>query len=145
MARPTKLTSEVREKILKSIRGGSSIASACGYAGVHASTFHRWMERGHPSGRSRADAPYRTFRADVEQAQAAAQVRLEAYVNKAAERNWNAAKWLLACRRPELYGSSPAPEVLPDAPAEEDRLNYSLLDFNELCELKRIRAKARGQ
>lgn len=119
MARPTKLTPEVAEKILKSILAGSSIGAACGYAGVHPSTFYRWMERGDSSGRRRADAPYRNLRAQVEQARAEAQVRLEALVNKAAEGDWHAARWLLSCRNPELYGSKPVAEVLPGPASEE--------------------------
>jgi len=77
------------------------------------------MERGDSSGRRRADAPYRNLRAQVEQARAEAQVRLEALVNKAAEEDWRAAKWLLSCRRPELYGSDPVAEVLPEPRGEE--------------------------
>ena len=87
MARPSKLTPEVEERILSAVRAGTSIAGAAGYAGIDSSTFHRWMERGDPSGTERADARFRSFRRRVEQARAEAEVRDITLIAKAAQQD----------------------------------------------------------
>jgi len=44
--RPTKLTSEVQEKIVSAIRGGSYIETAAAYAGIVKSTLYAWLKAG---------------------------------------------------------------------------------------------------
>src|SRR5580765_2035091 len=46
MARPSKLTDEVVDKIVLAVRGGSTFKAAM-YAGVGETTFHTWLSRGH--------------------------------------------------------------------------------------------------
>jgi len=46
MARPTKLTPEVQEAIIKAVSAGATLDAAAGSAGVSYDTFNRWMKRG---------------------------------------------------------------------------------------------------
>ena len=46
MARPTKLTVEVRDRIVAAIRAGNYPEAAAQAAGISPSTFYRWLGRG---------------------------------------------------------------------------------------------------
>lgn len=46
MPRPTKLTPEKQDEIVKALLGGSYFDAACEYVGIAASTGYRWMQRG---------------------------------------------------------------------------------------------------
>jgi len=122
MARPTKLSPEIEERIVSAVRAGTSIAGAAAYAGIDPSTFHRWMERGDPKRTGRADGRYREFRARVEQASGEAEVRDVTVIAKAAPSDWRAAAWRLERRRPERYGRAAVEETLPDAPIAEQAI-----------------------
>ena len=67
MARPSRLTTEVEQRILNALRADSYASTAASYAGIHPATYYRWLERDDPSGRRRADPPYRKFAERVEQ------------------------------------------------------------------------------
>jgi len=110
MARPTKLTTEVEERILQAIRSSNYPQTAAAFAGVHRSSYFRWMERGDPSGTAAADRRYRAFRAGVEQAQAEAEVRDVTMIAKAGERDWRARAWSLERRHPERWARRAATE-----------------------------------
>ena len=60
MARPTKLTPDVHHTIVERIRNGAFDHVAAESAGVHESTFRRWMERG-----EKGRQPYKDFYDDV--------------------------------------------------------------------------------
>lgn len=150
MARPSKLTPEVEERIIKALLAGSHVATAARCAGVHPATFYRWMERGDPSGTRRADRPYRLFAARAEQTMAEAEVRQVARINKAGETRWEAHAWLLARRYPERWGRRAAIR-LAEAPARAHRtqtpprtpgLAVTALSDEELTVLARLSGAA---
>ena len=117
MARPTKLTPALQEEIVRAIRGGSYPEIAAVYAGIDRSTYYRWMERGDPEGTRPADRIYRVFRAAVEQAQAAAEIRLVALISRAAEHDWRAGAHLLARQHPSRWSARAQQEVeTPEPP-----------------------------
>lgn len=146
MARPTKLSPEIEERIVSAVRAGTSIAGAAAYAGIDPSTFHRWMERGDPKRTGRADGRYREFRARVEQASGEAEVRDVTVIAKAAPSDWRAAAWRLERRRPERYGRAAVEETLPDAPiAEQAIFNPNRLDREEKETLRRLLSKGEGR
>lgn len=100
MARPTKLTTEVREKICRAIRAGNYPAVAARAAGVSESTFYRWMERG----RSDAKGPHRAFYEAVREAEAESEVHLVAVLRKSSkDGDWRAALALLERRYAERW------------------------------------------
>jgi len=103
MARPSKLTSEVEERILKALRAGNYASTAARFAGIDPATYYRWLERGDPSGRRRDDVPYRRFAERVQQASAEAEIRDVTLISKAAENDWRAAGWRLSHRHPERW------------------------------------------
>jgi transposase len=104
MARPSKLSPEVEQRILNALRAGNYASTAASYAGIHPATYYRWLERGDPSGHRRADLPYRKFAERVQQASAEAEIRDVTRISKAAETDWRAAGWRLSHRHPERWG-----------------------------------------
>ena len=117
VARPTKLTKEVKERIILAIRAGSYVTVAVASAGVSEATFHRWMRDGRPL--------YRAFQAEVRQALAEAEVRTVGMIVQAARESPTAAMKYLERRHPDRWGLARAglthtpPEIDMD-PAEHD-------------------------
>src|SRR4051812_3365849 len=102
MAKPSKLTPEVQENIVRLIRAGNTIELAAEAAGISQATFYAWMARGE-SGK-RADAPFVDFRDAVEQGRAEAEAVLVTRIAKAAANgSWSAAAWLLERSHPERW------------------------------------------
>ncbi len=134
MARPSKLTAEVSEKIVRAIRAGNYPAVAAAHTGVHPSTYYRWMERGELDGDAPEDDPYRRFRAEVERAIADAEAAEVGLVLKAArDGDWRAAAWLLERRFSERWGRRERLEQVhevkePDEASELDREIERLLE-----------------
>lgn len=115
MARPTKLTPELQEKICQAIRAGNYIETAAAYAGISKVTLHEWMRRGRretervekAEGRAKVrkkEAPFVGFLNSVEKALAEAEVRDVFIIGKAAEENWQAAAWRLERKFPDRWG-----------------------------------------
>lgn len=74
MARPTKLTAELAEKICLRIRRGCFPAIAAESCGLGQTTFYRWMQEGRGS---KARKRFREFRKQVLRAGAEARVAVE--------------------------------------------------------------------
>jgi hypothetical protein len=92
MARPTKLTDEVREKLLEATRAGCTLKDAAAYAGVSVDSFSRY----------RARDP--ELAAALEQAEGTAAVGYSLVLWKAAESgDWRAALAWLERRRPAQW------------------------------------------
>ena len=135
MARPTKLTAETQEKIVRAIRAGNYPEVAVAHAGIHPATYYRWMERGALEGEAVEDDPFRRFRSDVERALADAEAAAVALIGKAArDGDSRAATWLLERRFAERWGRTRAP-AQPDktyaprrSPDERDREIERLLE-----------------
>ena len=102
MARPSKLTPEVQERIASFLRAGAYVGQAAEAAGIGRSTLDDWMRRGEST--AEKDRPYREFREAVEQARAEAETRHVALIAKASARSWQAAAWLLERQYPERWG-----------------------------------------
>lgn len=119
MARPTKLTPALRERIAAAVSGGSSYHAAAMSAGVADSTLRAWLARGRAEQstprtarrtqratklRARREAPYVELLESVERAAGRAEVRAAVLITRAAETDWRAAAWWLARRDPETFG-----------------------------------------
>ncbi len=102
MARPSKLTQEVQEKIMQAVQAGNYLDTAANYAGVDGSTMRRWVQKGEAPN---APEPYRTFCTSLKSARAAAEVRSVALIQQAAGGGtWQAAAWYLERSYPDRWG-----------------------------------------
>lgn len=92
MARKTKYTPELVQRICGALEFGATHEIACGYAGIVPSTFYEWLKK-KPE-----------FSEAVKGAEARAAVKWLAKIEQAATTHWQAAAWKLERRYPSQYG-----------------------------------------
>ena len=111
MARPTKLTPQVRRKLVRFTRAGVFLTSAAPFAGVTRPTVRSWIKRGEAE-MARVDGgeppdpteePYVEFARLMMQAKAHANVADMAIIRRAAERDPEWAWRSVKLRHPELF------------------------------------------
>lgn len=101
MSRPTILTPEIQEIIVKALHLGATHRLAGLAAGIGESTFYTWMALGRDTGAS----PYLEFLNAVKIAEGAGAVEcLEKLAVASRDGNWQAAAWVLERRYPAEYG-----------------------------------------
>lgn len=98
--RPTKLTREIREKIVEAIRAGAYLETAAALAGIDRVTLHRWLKAG---ARQKRGELWEFCNA-VEKALAEAEMDDLYIIKRAAQENWQAAAWRLERKFPERWG-----------------------------------------
>lgn len=103
--RPVKLTEEIAQKLVRAIRAGNYIETACAYAGINPSTFYRWLEKGEKS--SRED--FRNFARQVREAMAEAEIVSVAKIKQTED--WRAQAWLLERRFADRWGKRETVEL----------------------------------
>jgi transposase len=129
MARPTKLTSLVQDRLCNAIRAGNYYETACAYAGISYSTFREWMIRGEAR---RSGSPFLEFLEAVRAAEAEAEMAVVALWQRHIPDNWQAARDFLARRYPERW-------------APRDQLHVSTdIDALLAAELARITGRRQG-
>ena len=100
MGKPTKLTPQVKKRILTAIRQGSPFEHAAEFGGVHRTTLYKWIKAGEDG-----EQPYAAFLEEFYKAQAdAVQVLLKRINDAAANGDWKAAAWILERRHREHFG-----------------------------------------
>lgn len=106
--RRTKLTEDRATKILEALRLGVPQNTAIAYAGIHESTYYRWLQEG-----AEPDAPdnVREFRESVKAARAEAEVRSLAVIQNASRKSWQAAAWFLERGFPQHWARTDRHEV----------------------------------
>jgi len=87
MARPTKRTPEREGRLFEALRAGNTRKASCAYAGISESTLAIWIER------------FEDFRDAIQKAEADAEIRNVAIIQKAASATWQAAAWWLERKR----------------------------------------------
>lgn len=104
MARPTKRTPDRENRLMEALRAGNTRRASCAYAGISESSLASWLER------------FPDFRDAIEKAEADAEIRNVAIIQKAASETWQAAAWWLERRRSadyklrqELHGNDGGP------------------------------------
>lgn len=147
MARPSKLTPRLRERIALAVSSGASYRAAAASAGVAESTLHLWLARGRAeqgaARRARGEARYVLLVEAVEQASARAEVRAAALFSRAAENDWRAAAWFLERRDPQTFGRRLSVEHTgDDGPVTIDALLEGCSD-EELEVLQAVAMRAR--
>ena len=123
MARPSKYTPAVVDKIVEALEAGASYKVAAAYAGIHFDTFNEWRER------------FSEFSDLVKKAEAEAAVGwLEVIDNAAIDGTWQAAAWKLERRYPDEWGRRDRLEL--DVRREAERLAQEHgLDAGQLIHL----------
>ena len=135
--RPSKLTPQLREEIVNSIKAGNWIKTTCTNVGIDKSTFYDWMKRGEKSKRYTI---YKKFYEAVKQAQAFAEAVHVANISKAAETNWRAAAWILERRFSQRWGKTKTKKDEEISIRTMDENNRILVNFpfSELKESNKI-------
>lgn len=112
LGRPTALTPELAEQIVRFVRHGNYLEVAAAAAGIARSTLFDWLRRGARETRG----PYRDFSVALRVAQAETEATDLALVALAARKDWRAAAWRLQHRFPARWGGAQA----ADGPVEVD-------------------------
>lgn len=101
IGRPTKLTPDVQEIVVKAIRSGATHDIAAMAAGIHRDTFYDWKSRGEAG-----EPIYSDFSDALKTAEAQGALNLLERIQSASEdpKYWPAAAWILERRYPETYG-----------------------------------------
>lgn len=105
VGRPTKLTPELAQRIVRAVRAGSYIEEAAESVGVHRSTVFLWLQ----AGREGNDPLHVEFFDAVERARAEDSVRDLALITQAATQpigtlDWRAAAWKRERKDPAKWG-----------------------------------------
>lgn len=98
--RPSKLTPEVKERLLQAIRAGNYYDTACAYASIDYSTFRRWITRGEKA----RSGMYHDFCEAVKKAEYEAEARLVAQWQQHMPGDWKAIATFLERRHPDKWG-----------------------------------------
>lgn len=104
--RPSKLTVETKEKLLKAIRSGSYYEPACDYAGISYNTFRDWMRRGEGISDRASSKEYVDFVKEVKAAVAEGEITCIAVLRASSKTDPNSAKWLLERRHPDRWANA---------------------------------------
>jgi transposase len=117
--RPTKLTPETQEKIVRAVRAGNYLETAAAHAGVRKQTLHDWLHRG----ANARTGIYREFSDAIQKALADAETSEVALITKAASDGaWQAAAWKLERRNPKRWGARVRVSVEEELNAALDKL-----------------------
>jgi transposase len=118
--RPKILDENVQKKIIDAILGGNYLETAAQYAGVSKTAIFEWLAKGREA-QAQLDAGetltvfngelYAQFTDSVREAQAVAEVRTVALIQKAALTNWQAGAWYLERSKPRTWGRLDRAEI----------------------------------
>jgi hypothetical protein len=122
-----KRTPERLEKILAAVRQGVTLTTAAKLAGMHVGTLGEWR-RSDPA-----------VDAEVKKAVAESEVALVQTVQTAAQKQWQAAAWLLERRWPERWARR---DIVIDVSKMKNKFDLSALSTEELEALIRALEKA---
>lgn len=93
---PQKLTIEIQDAVVQSIRAGNYLKVACAAAGIGVSTLNQW--------RRDERKQFAAFAAAVDEAIAYAEQRNVALIQRAAVTTWQAAAWYLERKHRDRWG-----------------------------------------
>ena len=102
MARPCKLSLEVQEKLVRAIRSGSHLVTACRLVNLDYSTFRKWLLKGE----KQSTGQFREFYEAVRFAESGLEVKLIAQWQQATVEDWRAAAEFLSRRFPDRWSPS---------------------------------------
>jgi transposase len=125
MARPSKLTPDLAEKIANYISTGNYASVVCGLVGITETTYYSWLEKG----RKAKSGKYLEFLESIKKAEAAREAKWIKDID--GDPSWQSKAWLLERRYPERWGKKEThvfeggdkdkPIILKFLPADEDQ------------------------
>lgn len=137
-----RMTPEVQDSIIKSVRAGAYLETAAAYAGIDKYLLLRWLK----IGRARPKGVYGRFVEAIERAWAESEIRDVHAIGKATEHSWQAAAWRLERRFPKRWGRQERVEVSgPDGgpiAVDVQTLDLAKLSTAELQALETILVRA---
>lgn len=110
-SRPSKLTPEVKQRLVDAVKAGNHITRACEYAGINKVTYYRWKARASTS----KSGEYFDLLQELEEAESEAQVRMVAQWQSQIPNDWRAAREFLARRFPDEWSSLEKREISGDS------------------------------
>jgi transposase len=137
MARPTKLTDAVTERIVQAIRAGNYPEPAARAAGISASTYYRWIARG----QQERSGVFRDFAEAVARAEGESEVHAVAVIRRAMTEDWRAALAYVERRHPERWRRQQTTELVT-RPADEQTLDLARLSDEDLKLLEELSRRA---
>lgn len=168
MGRPTDLTPEVQEKIVKALRAGNHFSTACEYAGIAVGTGREWLARGQGADwttqKGRSPLPiYAEFADAIKKAMADAEAGALQRIMKAAlggeevktkeiirpdgskvtertvsQPEWTAAAWYLERKHPDKWGRKDEVRVAAKVQEEIDAALEQLREGLPADEYERV-------
>jgi len=104
--RPTKLTPELQEEILRYISADNYFETSCWAVGITPQTGYNWLKRGERE----SSGIFREFYLAVKRAEAKAEILNVAYI-KAGTDNWQSRAWILERKFPDRWGKKEKHEL----------------------------------
>ena len=121
MGRPSKLTPEAHDKIIRAIAAGNYLETAAAHGGITYDTLNDWMNKG-AAGKG---PQYVQFYHAAKKAEADAEALRVARISKAGnEGNWQADAWYLERRYPNRWGKRVSEVQGPDGGALVVKLTW---------------------
>ena len=106
MPRPTKCTPELTERICEYLASGCYVCTACQAVGISETTLGNWRARA-----AEGEEPYVTFVEATKEAEAKAELRALALVQKAMPENWAAAMTWMERKFPARWSRGERREI----------------------------------
>lgn len=108
IGRPTKLTPKIKEKFLSLIKIGTTLESACKCCDLDYSTVRIWIQRGRDEHPTRPCSPeYVDFVKDYDRVIGESEAILVGKIQKASDKDWKAAAFILKCRHQQAWNDQP--------------------------------------
>jgi hypothetical protein len=98
--RPSKLTIEIKKKLIQAIKAGNYYEAACAYAGIDYSTFRKWLQKGETA----KSGEFFEFFEAIKKAESTAEAQMVAQWQKAMPLDWRAIATFMERRYPERWG-----------------------------------------
>ena len=118
---PSKLNPKVQKRIYQAIRAGNYKEVACQFAGISGTTLRNWVNKGKEAyAKGDDNCVYYHFLKGLEEAEAEAEVRNVAIVQRAAEKQWQASAWMLERRHPDRWSRNDKQRIEVKAEVEVD-------------------------
>jgi hypothetical protein len=129
---------ELVEQLIKYIKAGNYIKTACEAVGIDESTFYKWGKRA-----EKKEEPYFQFFQSIKRAESEAIIRNVITIQSAAKRKWQAAAWFLERKDYERWGRKELVGGIPDKPMQIDLSGLSTEEIRALAYERKINKSAK--